>query len=502
MNRSTWKCLSIAVLAGCLTAAGAEQDRARGLVGYMAMDSTLGIVTPQGEELLAKFTRHSQAFADDLTHAYADEPRYVPGRFGTGIMVEPGTETGQKVAFRNYLPPAVAELETQPTGKGAFKPFRGARVAVVSGQPGKHLGTRSPVLQGQRALRVTCAPAGSGAASDAVATIIPGTYVLSLFVRNHAEGDGAGKLRLELVTKDDRVLGSAEVEAGDVWQRVEALFKNGKFTRNTKQQTETRVGVRVLGTRPGQTFSIDGLVLEMCGGYSYASRLCASSWMPGHGYRASEILSLAPVRHVFRQRTGSVAFWAQLHGTNQVRRTLFEIASGNRWQPHLQLAYMYNARLVLDRHGAKRHQVVANAKIAPGDWHHYAVTWTANKATMYLDGKPVGEHPDVNIPTRLDRLNLGSHGPNAASGAVVDEAVLYNRTLGAAEVAELAKRTESLAGELVPKVAIRPWMFLETIARTTQPQRWLCDLVNHAGPDLTDVTVTLELQIDGHAMGR
>ena len=481
------------VMLGCAATGHAAEKLTRGLVGYMSMDRTLSIVNPQGEELLAGFTRHSQAFTDDLAPVWPNEPRYLPGRFGTGILVEPGNESGRKIAFRNYLPPEVADFETQRSGHKGFTSFRGASVSIVTGQAGKHIGTTRPVMQGTHSLKVVCRVAGSGAVSDPVASIMPGTYVLSLFARSHRPGKEPDKLRIELVAKGDRVVGSAELEVTGVWQRVEATFANGKFTRDTKKHTKTDVAVRILSTRPGQTFSVDGLVLELCGGYSYAGCKSASSWMPGYGYRASEILSLDPLRHAFRTQDGTVAFWAQLRGKRQYRRTLFEIATGNRWRPHLQVFLRNDAQLLLHRHAPKRSEVSAMVKIQPGSWHHYAITWTAKRATVYVDGKAVAEHKDMDIPPKIERLRLGSAGPNAAAGAVVDEALVYNRAIAAAEVAGLAGRTQPLADELTPKVAIRPRLFLETVARTSKPQAWLCDLVNRTDRDLSDVVMTFAI---------
>jgi len=489
----------VAWVVGGGTGQGGE-DLKRGVIGYLSLDGTVSVVTPTGDDVLAEFTRPSQAFTDDLTHVWCHQPRYAPGRFGTGVLVEAGVASGQKLAFRNYLPPEAADFETGK--RAAFRPFGGARVVLVKGtrvlgtvRPSvdKRLGTTGPVLEGRRALKVVCRAVGSGAATGPVASIIPGMYVLSLFARTHATGGNKHKLRLELVGKDDRVIGSGEVEVSNVWQRVEVNIANGHFTRDVKKQTPTEVGVRVLGTRAGQTFSVDGLVLELCGGYSYAGRTSASSWMPGHGYRASDRLGVDQLRYVLRGRCGSVAFWAQFRGREQRRRTLFELATGNRWRPDLQLVYLYGRRLVLHRHAPKRSEVAAAVKIEPGTWHHYAVTWEDKTATMFLDGKPVGVHKDMAIPARLEHVRLGCAGPNAASGAVIDEAVLYNRAIGPGEVSALAQRTEAMGGELASGVGIRPVRFLETIARTLEPQAWLCDVVNRTGKDLTGVLLTLSV---------
>jgi len=471
----------------------AEEPLTKGVVGYASLDGHLDVTSPEGDELLADFSRHSQAFTDDLRPVDENQPRWAPGKFGQGVMVEPGCETAQRIAFRNYLAPGAAQIEGMTDGSGPYEPVGGASVKIIEGRAGTHIGTDHAVLEGTRCLAVQCVGAGSGVQSRQGASIMPAPYTLSLFARSEGPAQKDEKIRLELAGTDGKPIGSSDVPISAVWTRVQASFAVGKFTRDKSKQTRRDVHVRVLAARAGQAFRIDGVVLELNGGYSYAGTRRASSWLPGHGYRTSELLAMDALRYRLRGQTGSAAFWANLRGQRQGWRTLFEIADRNRWQPRLQLKFRPNGRLWLGPRKEKPTDVVAAVKVEPGAWHHYVVTWAAATATMYLDGKPVGRIEGIDIPERLLHIRLGCAGPNAAANAVMDEAVFYDRPLAAAEVAELAQREEALSAVLGPEVGIRPARFIETIAHTRSPQAWLCDLVSHGAKDVADVTVTLRI---------
>ena len=469
----------------------ADSAPATGVVGYLSLDDTLAIVTPAGEELAADFTRHSQAFTDDLRHVHANEPRYVKGRFGAGVVVEPGFETKEKHACRNYLPPDIAEIGPSADGALPFKALGDAEVRMAEAESGRHVGTSNPVLEGTRSLLVACPAAGGGVETGRPVSIVEGAYTVSAFVRSD-DATEDDQLLVELTGPGGEPFASAPVSLTGVWARVELNAEVGRFTRDKAKQKRRGVVLRFRATRAGQSFRLDGLVLEMRGGYSYAGTGSASSWLPGNGYRASETLSLEALKHSFRGARGSIAFWARTRGSRQAWRTLFEIAGTDRWHPRLQLKLRPDTRLSLGPSTGKPAEAVANVDIQPESWHHYAVVWHETGACMFLDGAKVGGITGVDTPLH-PTIRLGSAGPNAAANAVIDEAVVYDRPLKDDEVSRLAARSEPLSSMLAPAVTIRPALFLRTIAHTSEPQSWLCDVRNHTGNDLRDVRIVLQI---------
>ena len=492
--------------------AAAEPNLLRGLVGYLALDEDLAIVSPEGTELTAEFARHSRAFDDELQCFEPNEPRFVPGRFGSAIVVESGYESRDKFAARNYLPPALAQLRVgrgedlpyAPTGDAALAVR--ARTDHVDGAPGA-------LSRCTGFLAVTCAASGAGAQTRDGVELIPGNYTLSFFAVGTAAAPTLGRftepdlalgrrskhgpllegsdgledtiesVQVEVMTEGGQSLVADELTLTRQWQRLQVTFSTGTFTRDKDKQTARPYKLRFMGTRPGQAFLLGGLVLEMNGGYSYAGTRGMTSWLPGHGYRASESLDLSALRYAVSGERGSVSFWACTQGLGQTWRTLFELAGTNRWQPHLQLTLRPNTRLYLHGGEATRVEATAAVTIEPGAWHHYAVTWSDGTAVAYVDGHEAARVTGLTLPAVPPRIRLGSSGPNAPSGAAVDEAAFYGLALTSAAIEALAARAEPLSAATWPPVSVRPMRFIRTIAHTLEPQPWGLTVVNHdTGP--------------------
>ncbi|MDD5707252.1 MAG: hypothetical protein PHR35_15115, partial [Kiritimatiellae bacterium] len=320
-----------------------------------------------------------------------------------------------------------------------------------------------------------------------------GRYFLSLYTRGAGMGTNGAAIRLEVVDATNTVLGSADVAVNSDWRRVELPFEAGAFVRDFKQQTLRDVRLRFLGLRAGQTFLIDAVMLELAGGFSYAGMGQASSWIPGDAVRASESLNVDGLRHLMAGGAGSAAFWVQTIGARQTRRTLFEIAGGNRWQPFLQLQ-LQQSRLELGPWTNATGAAVAAADIRPGAWHHYAVTWANGSATMYLDGRKLGAIDNLKpFAAGAPSFRLGSLGPGTPANAVVDEAVVFARRLEEGEIAALAARTEALGRELAPSVTVRPEAFVATLAHGTEAQPWRCTVFNHGTDSLRGLEAVLRI---------
>lgn len=344
------------------------------------------------------------------------------------------------------------------------------------------------LAENSRALRITCTKVGAGAELREPVALIPGSYTVSCFARS----DTADRqIHIEVISGEE-TLAVDQRAGGTAWTRIELPLERGRFARDTAKQEPKPVKVRFLSTQPGQSFFVAGAVVEMHGGYSYAGTRGATSWLPGHGCRASDVLDVSVLRHRLRGRRGSVAFWAMKKGESQSRRTLFELGDRNRWQPFLQLLFNPEHRLCLNGQSEKPLTASKDVTAQPETWHHYAVTWTGDSAMAYLDGKAVVKLDGLRIPMELRTIRLGSSGPNAPARAVIDEALFYNRPLSDAEVGLLAGRQTPFM-EPPPGVALQPSGYIRTIARTVTPQSWTCAISNQGAQPAAGLTVQFQL---------
>ena len=466
----------------------AEDSLTDGLVGYLACDDSLVISTPAGVECAARFMRAGQAFTKDLRHVVSNEPRFEPGRFGRGIFVEPGYETGQKHSGRNYLPPAAAEMRVPDGSVLPYVEVGEAKIVLSDGAGGESTPFALRLAENSRVLQITCGQEGAGAELCEPVDLIPGSYTISCYARSD---NAEGHIRIEVISGDE-ILAAVDRPVGTVWTRVELPFERGRFTRDTAKQEPKPVKMRFVSTHPRQSFFVAGAVIEMHGGYSYAGTQGATSWLPGHGYRASDVLDVSVLRHWLRGRRGSVAFWAMKKGKPQSWRTLFELGDRNRWQPFLQLLFRPEHRLCLNGQRENSQMASAAATVQPDTWHHYAVTWTGEAATAYLDGEAVVTLDGLQIPTELRTIRLGSSGPNAAARAVIDEALFYNRPLSDAEVAFLANPQTPFM-EPAAGVVLQLSGYIRTIARTATPQPWTCAVINNGAQPAEGLTAQFHL---------
>lgn len=87
--------------------------------------------------------------------------------------------------------------------------------------------------------------------------------------------------------------------------------------------------------------------------------------------------------------------------------------------------------------------------LTPG-WHHIAVTWDTaqQRKALYVDGVLGAVAEGVVLPSELgDVIQLGRFTYGAtASGIALDDLAIFNRALGASEVAQIAQAQEPIAG--------------------------------------------------------
>ncbi len=100
-----------------------------------------------------------------------------------------------------------------------------------------------------------------------------------------------------------------------------------------------------------------------------------------------------------------------------------------------------------------------------GEWHHYAATYDGAAVTLYLDGEHAGETAVAGAMNKTDavmRVSNSCCGGRFMEG-VVDEFVMANHTMTAAEIAEFAEKgiTQALAVDADGKLPTA-WADLKT----------------------------------------
>lgn len=459
-----------------------------GLVAHFTFDGHLLGRGPGGEEAQASFSRHSMASGPGFQRVCVNEPRFLPGKYGSGLLMSPGYESAKKIAFRNYLMPTAAEILPATRAAPGWRPVGNATLAVRRTVDEPTLG-----LEGEYWLDVTAGAQGDGIALTPFARLLAGEYAFSFHVRT-LSGAGTHGVDVAVSTDTGDVLGGGEFRAGAQWQRHEVPFSLGRFTRDKAKQEHRKVCIRLTGTAADQHLAFDAFQLEFLGGYSYAGTRSAADWMPGHAYRAADRLSFPELSSALDQRRGSVAFSFSLHIRKQYRRTLFEIPTSNRWEPHLQLSLMDDRRFVLGRRrDGKTLESSAGLAVREGEWRHVVVAWDVDHAVLFLDGKEETRVSGIDIPSPMPAFRLGSAGPNASAGAVFDDLLVHDRPLTAAEATALAFPEAFPAQCVRPRVCIRPDRFLRTIARSPGPQAWQCTITNTGDVRIRRAQATLAI---------
>ncbi len=501
MLPSTWsRAVGLVVLALALAIGRAGADPADpltpGLVACLPCDEDLRWVTLSGEEGAAGFARPSLAWDDALQPVPENDPRLVPGRFGRGILLEPGAESDEPLCARNWLPPEVAEVIPRPGLPLAFQPFREAAVAVIQATPAEWRGLAEPILEGLAALHLTAAADNSGAEMRLPVVVPAGEYTASAYARVNPDAPADERLVLEVVDADTgAVLGRGERVLDGTWRRLEvAVAVSAAGGGGTGAGQDGRpVRLRAVLPRAGQVAMLDAIMLERRGSPSPAGTGSASSWLPGHAARAAERLDLDDLRSSLARQTGTIAFWIALRGAPQAQRTLVELASRKPWQPHLHLTLLEDRVLHLGRRATPPETARGEVSWPPGSWHHLAVTWTATAAAVYVDGVRTAAIDGLEIPPRPAGITLGSSSADTTAQAVLDDILVYDRVLPDDAIARLAAATAPAAGLEFPPVTLRPERFVEAIARGREPQLWRCELRHRGTAPLAAVDITFRL---------
>lgn len=380
----------------------------------------------------ATFTRQSSALLDDQplnSHA----PRLVAGKAGKGLLLED--------AFANWLALDQAGVETDAS---KFTATNQATLAITTEQP----------WQGQQALRVTTAGAGSeeGFLTEAAVekalyngtTIVGAHYVAALYLK----GQGSYKLYLK-----DTIAGTNSepvyINLTDTWQRyvctytyaftAQGLGANHATDWKSYVPKETSINARlqlVCESTDAQkaVFDVDGLQLE-ARRFPYAamnSSISPHRWIPGGTEIACEKFAFETSDKLFEPwvQSGSISFWFKPNWDPQdgTHETLIDLAP--------KLLFLEHMTLKIKLHPA-------GVEFAPYDWkdnwHHLAVTWTKEgDRVLYVDGMEYPNSSGEQAPLEKAAGLSTSSGLTAAPNGVLDDLMLFQITLTPEQARALA----------------------------------------------------------------
>jgi hypothetical protein len=385
-----------------------------------------------------------------------EERHFAPGRFGRGYYFE--------LPQANYLPPAMADVETDISG------FVKQSDAVL-----ESLSTETRF--GQRVLSVACKGADAGFATVPVKVEVlrygaGHQPTVSLLASCYLQGPKDTKVRLQLQFVpaeliDPKTKQPAADRKADISEPQEVTL-SGEWQRVACTATgDRRLPVRVatlsiaLAGHGEAKLLADGFQFESCLYYPH-HRLQPTTWTPGGTSVPGTGLSFsAPsMLRAFPRTEGTVAFWnrtppsdCNLKGTGAI--DWFGFLRG--WtDPQWGLSnYTVHAGRNVNAEG-KPVPVYTGGGVAPatdGQWHHVAMTWNAKAAVVYRDGKPVinflRQDPDISGLVDTYSLRIG-RGREQFANSVLDEFAVFRRALTPEEIAQLAAGAAELRAGAAP----------------------------------------------------
>jgi hypothetical protein len=448
-------------------------DLARGLVTYLSFDDHLVSFDPLGREVQAGFGRDSIAFLPDLTEVGKNVPRYQPGKFEAGLLME----YGYSPAGRNQFPPEIADAVQEPSPR-AFQGLGDVGIEQATGPSGRP------------ALKIIAGKAGSGFATRPVVTPTTNRATFSFYVK------GKERTTLTLLARKQNAespLGSGATKLTGQWQRAWLDFPLAdKPVPGHLTGPDSDPIVFVVTTDAPQTFLAGAFMLDL--GFGYAGARSVGTWMPAKAARADEVLSLPPP---VSSRAGTLSLWVNF--TNCVSwRTL--LAVGNTgWYPNIRVDLYDQRRLGVqlaqvpgDRQPRGR-QVTLPQPLALGTWYHFVLTWDGPRMVLYLDGRPavaVDNAPER--PSDLGQITVGGlpvHPATRVEG-VVDEFAQWDRSLPPDQVAELYARPQGLGAGLDIRLATRDREPIGVFSRDPWNRQWHASVANRDAQPLRGARLT------------
>jgi len=477
-EKKTW-CKNI-FLAGLLffqtvLAAGLTDD----LLLYAPFDGHLDLLVSSGGLLPAVFSRKSVAYTPAMERFSPHQPRYVPGKFQQGIFLESGDYGDYARGTRNNFPPD----RTNPALPEGWKTMGQAKAKV-----------EPAIFSGLPAVQVSCQAEGSGVATGEFSLPRAMRYIASVYLKGASGGE---KVKLVLTDKTNQVEEAVSVILTANWSRYHLVLP---YVEQTKKYGEKillepfQAVFSLQSEKPG-TFLAACFMLEQAGMY-YSNRMTPSTWIPPGSVRSSEVLNLPITPETFHPESGTISFWMFLE-PGQFNRTFCSLGAG--WDTFINLNEYPAGRLCFTYWGGRNTSALPES----GKWHHVALSWSGEKASVYLNGKKTITVTANNFQPdsvwRRHAFLMPGHadsgypfGAKTHLGGIIDELAVFRRELTEQEIMTLSTAKEPLV--ILNDVRIRFDMSCRTYSRDLEQVPLRLTLRNFSSRKAEDIRATFSVE--------
>jgi hypothetical protein len=177
-----------------------------------------------------------------------------------------------------------------------------------------------------------------------------------------------------------------------------------------------------------------------------------TTWHPGSSGRLTDFLSIQPVPLTPAQ--GTIEMWVNVNNAvkralTSIQATAFVLRNGTGLGPWIWAYWGGTGQLTLQVRKDDGTVTVSQALLATDTaigWGHLAVAYTSSSVKLYWNGVPKLSAVGVNMPTVLDRLNLGCREGNNADtlGSYFDEIHISSIARPDAYIAAHAAKTSPI----------------------------------------------------------
>ncbi len=356
------------------------------------------------------FTRNSIAYKSDGSQVAVNVPRFEAGKFGQGILIEEGTT--------NLLPSNDAQGKTL---------FVSNNSSYSSNTLETSFGLNDLYSLKSDQLDVTT---NKGFYSPFYPTVAGNVYTFSYYVYNATSTSHNFIARLTFYDGSGNLVQIFESNSVPVpaqqWKRISVT------ATAPSDSTQCRVVGWESGTtsQVGDVYYFDSFQLEQ--------KPYATSWTVGT--RQPEILKIPT--NIVTPTVGTVSVWVNVNDASKrqnvyIYPTIFsaDVAGSGKaiWLYHKGDAAKWRFQFVNESGVGEIIEV--DDSITPNGWHHFAISWSANKMALYIDGIKRGEQPNPPLPASFIGVYIGCWGTGANQiDTVLDDFALYNRQLSDNEV--------------------------------------------------------------------
>ena len=477
--------------------------------------------TSWGTAVRGVFTRDSQAALWDGVLVDRGKPRFLKGKYGSGIYLE-------RQATNFYY-------ENQSNVEAGVAGFLSLGEAKLSQSTDDH-------WQGRASLAVL-ARKGGGLETEEVPTLtVPlhghepvRIFAASVFLKGERGGERLSLELLDVASLQEAapriyedLTKKAEQEGAPPEDDVDALLEDEQEEEGTdpsrspetaspfdpksekqqialsrewkryvarvslpRQRVRHRFRFRVVSEDEAPVrFLADGFQLEQSGQYPHYH--VATTWVPGRTERAAETLAFSLDEIRFPEKEGAVSAWVNPRswwGAAELGAcAVFSIGAVN--QPAWLLPQSYRVTV---KGGSAffnvKHRPVANR------FHHFLLNWDEDRFELFINGRSaatgkVGGKP---ITTRLLHVGLAASNLQNAN-SVIDELAIFRRPLTAGEVEAIhgSPRPLRLGTAFALEALQERWVFFRD--ETNAALRFRV----HHGPAHNKPAVRAELLAEGH----